>query len=83
MLNSQVKARLNLHGIVSVESATQMVEETYEEPVKVAKGETANVQAADAVPAAPADAPMQVQRGRTRDWSCAFKALCRAPVGGA
>ncbi len=27
--------RLNLHGIVNVESATQIVEEEYEEPVKV------------------------------------------------
>ena len=31
----QVKAKLNLHGITSVESATQIVEEEYEEPVKV------------------------------------------------
>ena len=55
----QVKARLNLHGIVSVESATQIVEEEYEEPVKVAKGEGAKAQAA-ADAAQSADAPMQV-----------------------
>lgn len=43
--------RLNLHGCVAVESATQIVEEEYEEPVKVVKGEGAQI----------ADAPMQVQ----------------------
>jgi hypothetical protein len=33
----QVKAKLSLHGIVSIESATQIVEEEYEEAVKVNK----------------------------------------------
>jgi heat shock protein 4 len=54
----KVKARLNLHGIVSVESATQIVEEEYQEPMKVAKGTGAQAQAA-ADAAQPADTPMQ------------------------
>lgn len=33
----KVKAKLSLHGIVSIESATQIVEEEYEEAVKVNK----------------------------------------------
>ena len=58
----QVKVRLNLHGCVAVESATQIVEEEYEEPVKVAKGEGAQAQAQAAADAAqPADQQMQVR----------------------
>ena len=43
----QVKTKLNLHGVVSIEGVTQIVEEEYEEPVKVSKQPGA------------ADAPMQ------------------------
>lgn len=43
-----------------MESATQIVEEEYEEPVKVAKGTGAQAQAA-ADAEQPADAPMQVR----------------------
>jgi hypothetical protein len=57
-----VKVRLNLHGCVAVESATQVVEEEYEEPVKVAKREGAQAQAQAAADAAqPADQQMQVR----------------------
>lgn len=42
----QVKAKLSLHGTVSIDGATQSVEEEYEEAVKVSKPK--------------ADTPMQV-----------------------
>lgn len=48
----QVKANLNLHGVVSIVNVTQIVEEEYEEPVKVSKPKAA---------AAPTDAPMQAK----------------------
>jgi len=53
----KVKARLNLHGLVSLESATQVIEEDVEE-----------AQAADAAPAKEkdGDTPMRVRRRPVR-----------------
>lgn len=46
----QVKVNLNLHGVVSIVNVTQIVEEEYEESVKVSKQSAAD------------DAPMQARR---------------------